>query len=131
MAEQATDAIAKASNSLSLIHQLVLPNSEVPSTFGELAEVFNSDATAVEMYGHQQTVSGSQTTFLLLVGHGVEGNFEAAVADFPKGPDGKSISLQPHLKRSSELAHALGGTLERRAAEKAAKAAKKKAANTS
>lgn len=129
--EQVTDVLARASSALSSMHKMVLPNSELLSTLGELVEVFNSNTSAVEAYGHRQTVCGSQTTLVLLLGHGVDGNFEKAVSCFLKGPDGKAILLQPHLAWSEELAKTLTATLEKCVAEQAAKAKAKKPSSTS
>ena len=69
-------------------------------------------------------VRGSQTTLLILLGHGFEGDFDKAVSGVPRGPDGKMLSLSSFSARSRELAQKLTETLEKQAAKCAEKAKK-------
>ena len=70
------------------------------------------------------TVRGSETTLKLLLGHGIEGDFEAALSAFPRKPGGKLVSLKHLNEPAAKLAEIFMATMERRAAEVAARASK-------
>ena len=68
------------------------------------------------------TVRGSETTLKLLLGHGIEGDFKAALSDFPRKPDGKLVSLKHLNEPASQLAEIFMTTVERRSVEVANRA---------
>ena len=69
-------------------------------------------------------VRGSQTTLLMLLGHGFEGDFDKAMSVRPRGPDGKPLPLGDFSERSRELAQKLADTMEKQVAKRAEKAKK-------
>ena len=70
------------------------------------------------------TVRGSETTLKLLLGHGIEGDFEAALSAFPRKPGGKLVSLKHLNEPAAKLAETFMTIMERRAEEVAARASR-------
>ena len=83
-------------------------------------ELFGPDSSAVRDFRRENTVRGSHTTLLMLLGHDFKGDFDKAVSGVPRGPDGKVLSLSSF----SDLAQKLTETLEKQAAKRAKKAKK-------
>ena len=70
------------------------------------------------------TVRCSETTLNLFLGHGIEGDFEAALSAFPRKPGGKLVSLKHVNEPAAKLAEIFMATMERRATEVAARASR-------
>jgi hypothetical protein len=67
------------------------------------------------------TVRGSESTLKLLMGHGIDCDYEAALSEFPRKPDGKPVSLKGVSGSAARLAEVFMATMVRRAAETAAR----------
>ena len=122
--QQASGLLEKAIGALSSLHGRMFPQEQAPASLGELAELFGPDGSASDNFRREHTVRGSQTTLLMLLGHGFEGDFDKAMSGLPCGPDGKPMALSGFPERSRELAQKLTGTLEKQAAKRAEKAKK-------
>ena len=116
--------LEKATGALTSLHGSLFPHGQPPASLGELAELFGPDGSAIDDFRREHTVRGSQTTLLMLLGHGFEGDFDKAMSGLPRGPDGKPVALGGFAERSRELAQKLTETLEKQAAKRAGKAKK-------
>ena len=121
---QTGSLLSKARDALTCLHGSVFPKAQPPSFFDELAELFGPDAPTIADYCREHMIRGSQTTLLMLLGHGFEGDFDKAMSGRPRGPDGKPLPLGEFSERSRELAKKLADTMEKEAAKHAEKAKK-------
>ena len=69
----------KSSSDLTNIYQGVFPGQGAPKEAEALAAPF-AEANVMTNFIRTQTVRGSELTFRLLLGHGISGDFEAAVS---------------------------------------------------
>ena len=116
--------LSKVKDALTGLHQSVFPKGQPPSSLDKLVDIFGPDTSTSGDYMREHTVRGSHTTLLLMLGHGLEGDYDKAVSGFPKGPDGKLLPLSSFFERSRELAQKLTETLEKKAANRVEKAKK-------
>ena len=129
--QQAGDLLLKATATLTSLHSRLLPEGQPPASLGELTKVLGPDSSVVDDFRCEHTVCGLQTTLLMLLGHGFEGDFDKAMSGLPRGPDGKPVALGDFANRSHELAKKLTETLEAQVAKRAGKAKEaKKLAST-
>ena len=91
---QAKDALAKSASTLGAVYKVVLPSGEVPSTADGFADVFGPGTSTMADFARTLAVRGSESTLKLLMGHGIECDYEAALSEFPRKPDGKPVSLK-------------------------------------
>ena len=119
---QAKDALAKSTSTLGAVFKDVFPSSQPPSTVDGFADVLGPGTSTMANFVRTLTVRGSETTLKLLLGHGIEGDFEAALSDFPRKPDGKLVSLKHVNEPAAQLAEIFMTTVERRSAEVANRA---------
>ena len=63
------------------------------------------------------TVRGSESTFKMILAHGIPGDFASAVADLPRRSNGRPVSLKPVAEQAARLADAFMATTERLTAE--------------
>ena len=90
----AKDALAKSASTLGAVYEAVFPSGVVPSTADGFANVLGPGTSTMADFARALTVRGSESTLKLLLGHGVEVDYEAALSEFPRKPDGKLISLK-------------------------------------
>ena len=121
---QAKDALAKSTSTLGAVFKEVLPQSEVPATAEGFADVLGSGTSTMASFARALTVRGSESTLKLILGHGIEGDFEAALSEFPRRSNGKLVSLKPFSEPASRLANICMNTMERRATETATRASR-------
>ena len=62
-------------------------------------------------------VRGSESTFKMILVHGIPGDFASAMADLPRRANGKTVSLKPVTQQAAQLAETFMTTMERLAAE--------------
>ena len=115
--------LLKAKGALAHIHSSVFPKAPPLSSFSELADLFGPGTSTLADYRREHTVRGSQTTFLMLLGHGIEGDFDKVVSGRPRKPDGKALPLGDFFIQSLQLAQRLAETVEKEAARQAKKPA--------
>ena len=68
------------------------------------------------------TVHGSDSTFKIILAHGIPGDFAAAMSDLPRCSSGKAMSLRPVTQQAAQLAETFMATMDRIAAEAARRA---------
>jgi len=107
------------------VHRNIFPSKPPPDAVDELVAPFEGNATTLADFTRAQTVRGSELTFQLILGHGVAGDFEKVASDFPRKPDGKTLSLSGVKAQASQLAAKLVSTFEKRIAKIAELAARK------
>ena len=128
---QVKDALAKSTSTLCAVHKVVLPSSEPPSTVDGFADVFGPGTSTMAAFARALTVRGSEFTLKLLLGHGMEGDYEVALSDFLRKPDGKLVSLRGVNEPAARLAEVFMSTMERRTAELATRARRAVSESTS
>ena len=74
---QTKSLLSKAKDALTCLHGSVLPKGQPPSSLGELTDLFSPGASAIGDFRREHTVRGSQTTLLMLLGNGFEGDFDS------------------------------------------------------
>ena len=128
---QATDALAKSASTLGAVYRTVFPTGEVPSTADAFANVLGPGSSTMADFARTLAVRGSTSTLKLLLGHGIECDYEAALSEFPRKPDGKPMSLKGVSGAAARLAEVFMATMERWAAETAARLRRSKSESTS
>ena len=123
--DQAKDALTKSTSTLGAVYGVVFPTGVVPSTADGFAEVFGPGTSTMANFARANTVRGSESTLKLLMGHGIACDYEGALSEFPRKPDGKPVSLKGVSGAATRLAEVFMNTMERRAAETAARLQKK------
>ena len=119
---QAKDALAKSASTLGAMYRVVFSSGDLPSTMDGFADVFGPGTSTMADFARTLTVRGSESTLKLLLGHGIEGDYETALSEFPRKSDGKLITLRGVSEPAARLAETFMATMERRAAEVAARA---------
>ena len=127
---RAGEMLTQAASALGGLHGSFFPGEELPSSFAELVELFNPEGTAVADFCREQMVSGAQTTFLMLLAHGVEADFDKATTKFPRGSDGKTVGFNPWMDAARKYAQQMVTTVEERAAKVQAKKTSSKKSTT-
>ena len=125
MCDQAKDALVKSTSTLGAVYGVVFPTGVVPSTADGFADLFGPGTSTLANFARANTVRGSESTLKLLMGHGVACDYEGALSEFPRKPDGKPVSLKGVSAAATRLAEVFMNTMERRAAETAARLQKK------
>jgi len=111
---KANEEFTKAVSMLSSYHRSMFPDAAVPSTVAGLVEALRG--TSLGEYSKEQTVRGARAAVTLALAGGIQGDFERAFSEFPKGADGKEVDLKPFARRARKLAKQLDETLSKRAA---------------
>ena len=119
LCNQAKEALAKSTGTLGAVYQVVFPTGVVLSTVDGFADVFDPGTSTMAGFARANTVRGSESTIKLLMGHGIDCDYEAALSAFTQKPDGKPISLKGVSGAAARLAEVFMNTIERRALETA------------
>jgi len=127
----AKDALAKSASTLGAVYKAVLPSGEVPTTADGFADVFGPGTSTMANFSRALSVRGSESTLKLLLGHGLEGDYERALSDFPRRPDGRLVPLKGVSAPAARLAEIFMTTMERRAKEVATRLLRGKSESTS
>ena len=121
---RAQDALRRSTSALSSVYQTVLPKNKPPATVEALADVFAPGTSTMANYARAQMVGGSETTFVLLRGHRVTGDFDKAVVGFPKNAEGKLVVTNAMKKEAGTLSRKMVTMLEQCAATVSERAAR-------
>ena len=109
LCNQAKEALAKSTGTLGAVYQVVFPTGVVPSTVDGFADVFGPGTSTMAGFARANTVRGSESTIKLLMGHGIDCDYEAALFAFPrKGSVDQTESLHPDARegrKASENNH--------------------------
>ena len=119
---QAKDALAKSTSTLGAVFKDVFPSSQPLLIVDGFADVLGPGTSTMANFARALTVRGSESTLKLILGHGIEGNFEAAMSEFPRKTNGKLVSLKHVNEPAAKLDEIFMTTMERRPAEVANRA---------
>ena len=70
------------------------------------------------------TVRGFESTFKMILAHGIPSDFASAMADLPRHANGKTVSLKPVTQQATQLAETFMTTMERMSAKAARRASR-------
>ena len=128
---KAKGTLDSLTSTLGAVHSEVLPSDAVPATAEGFAEALGPGSSTMAEFARELTVRGSEYTLKLLLGHGVVAEYESAMSDFPKKPDGKPVSFKGINDTAVRLAEACISTMERRSNEIAAQSQSRRARSES
>ena len=100
--------LTKAKSALSTLFGLVFPKLPQDKMLEELAKTFIVDGGGrIEVLKRTSHILGALLAFQLLMGYGVEADFEAMLLDLPKAADGTEVDLTQFTARARECARQL------------------------
>ena len=121
---QARDALAKSTSTLEAVHREVLPQNPLPRDADGFLGVLGPGSSTMASFARALTVRGSESTFKMILVHGIPGDFASAVADLPTRLNGTTVSLKPMAEQAAQLAKAFMATTERITAEASRRASR-------
>ena len=121
---QAHEALAKSTSTLEAVHREVLPQNPLPRDADGFLGVLGPGSSTMASFSHALTVRGSESTFKMILAHGIPGDFASVVADLPRRSNGRTVSLKPVAEQAAQLAKAFMATTERLTAEAARRASR-------
>lgn len=113
------------------MYQGIFPTGEPPATAEGLAAVLGPSTTTVADYTRAQTVRGAESAFMLMMGHGVEADYDQIASSFPTGPGGKKIPTGPFRTRAAPLAQKMVAMMAARSAVRASRVTRAPSESTS
>ena len=116
---QAREALAKSTSTLEAVDKQVLPHNQLPGDADGYLGVLGPGSSTMASFARALTVRGSESTFKMILAHGIPGDFASAMADLPRRANGKTVSLKPVTQRAAQLADTFMTTMERLATEAA------------
>ena len=119
---RAREALAKSTSTLEAVHREVLSQNPLPRDADGFLGVLGPGSSTMASFARALTVRGSESTFKLILAHGIPGDFAAAMSDLPRRPNGKAMSLKPVAQPAAQLAETYMATMDRIAAEAANRA---------
>ena len=129
--DQTRELLSKTKTTLAKLYSLVFPKLPQEKRLAELTEAFFlNHANPIEVLKRSSRVYGALLTFQILMGHGVDVDFEDMSAALPVAEDGTAIKLGQYTKRDRECARQLMEQVEANKKKKA-EAADKTAASAS
>ena len=105
--------LAKSTSTLAAVHREVLPHNQMPADADGFLNVLGSGTLTMASFAHALMVRGSESTFKLILAHGILGDFAAAMSDLPRRPNGKAMSLKPVAQPAAQLAETFMATSRR------------------
>ena len=105
--EKAKGVLEGATSILSDIFEQLLQDQPTPSSVAELVESLAATEDLFSKFLAEKTKAGAKTALTFALAGGVDGNYENALEDVPKRPDGKKVPLKPHADRAGKLADLL------------------------
>ena len=88
---------------LAAMHEGAFPEKEVPATLDALAESFDTDDTFVWQFSQAQTVRDLGMTSMVLLGHGLQTDFDSLVMSVPSMPNStrrRTVELTKKLQET-------------------------------
>ena len=114
--------LTKAKSALSTMFGLVFPKLPQDKTLEELAKTFIADGGGkIEVLKRTSRILGALLAFQLLMGYGIEADFEAMMHDLLKADDGTKIDLTQFTARARDCARQLIDLVEVNKAKKVGK----------
>ena len=117
---QAHEVFAKSTSTLEAVHKQVLPHDPLPGDVDGFLGVLGPGSSMMASFARALTVRGSESTFKMLLAHGIPSDFATAMADLPRRVNGKTVSLKP----VTQQAETFMATMERLAAEAVCRASR-------
>lgn len=106
--DRALELVTEAKSALSHLYRLVLPRLPQAKTLHELSETFLvKETAAIEVLKRKSRVFGAFLALQIIMGNGVELNFEEVVKMLPRDKEGADIDLSPFVDRAKDCALAL------------------------
>ena len=103
----------------------------MPSTADGFADVFGPGTSTMADFARALMVRGLESNLKILLGHGLEGDYEKALSEFPRKADRKFVPLKGVSGPAARLAEIFMATMERRAAEVVARLLRAKSESAS
>ena len=114
--------VTKTKGALSTMFGLVFPKLPQDKTLEEMAQAFViSGANKMEVFKRTSRILGALVAFQLLMGYGVDVNFDAMLQELPKAEDGSEIDLAQFKARATVCARQLIALVETDKANKVGK----------
>ena len=98
-------AVGEASTILELLHDVVFAELDTPRGLDPLAGSFDKDRSFLESFARDNVVSGLETVFMVLMGHGVSIDYDAMVSTVPAYTEEQGLwasDLARHLQKVVE-----------------------------
>ena len=95
--------LATVTSTLGSLHAEMCPTTTAPSTAEGLVAAFAEGSSIVADFARELTVRGSEYTLRLLLGNGIEADFNSALSDYPKKPDGRPLSFRGVTKPATPM----------------------------
>ena len=112
-ASRAQVLVTKAKGALSTMFGLVFPKLPQEKSLEEMAQAFIANGgSKIEVLKRTSRTLGTLLAFQLLMGYGVEANFESMLMDLPKLADGTEVDLTQFTARARVCARQLIGLAE-------------------
>ena len=106
--ERVQTLVTKAKSALSTMFGLVFPKLPQNKSLEELAKTFIvNGGSKIKVLKRTSRILGALLAFQLLMGYGIEVNFEAMLTDLPKAADGTEVDLTQFTARARECARQL------------------------
>ena len=100
--------VTKAKGALSTMFGLVFPKLPQEKSLEEMAQTFIANGgSKIEVLKRTTRILGALLAFQLLMGYGVEADFESMLTDLPKAADGTEVDLTQFTARARECARQL------------------------
>ena len=121
---RAHEALAKSTSTLEAVHKEVLPQNPLPRDADGFLGVLGPGSSTMASFARALMVRGSESTFKMILVHGIPGDFASAMADLTRRSNGRTVSLKPVAEQAAQLAKAFMATTERLTAEAARRASR-------
>ena len=113
--EKVSELFLRVKVALERWHSNVLPEAELPKTFGELLEKFAASDDPLMEYRATKLKEGAESALLMVLAHGVEeSTLEKIAASFPKDDEGQEVDVKPFVKPSRKYARKINEYLTAR-----------------
>ena len=123
--------LTKTKDALSTMFGLVFPKLPQDKKLEEMAETFIAKGSSrIEVLKRTSRILGALLAFQLLMGYGVEADFESMLADLPRAADGTEVDLTQFTTRARECARQLIALAENDKAKNVDKATPSASAQT-
>ena len=100
--------LTKAKDALSTMFGLVFPKLPQNKSLEEMAETFvATGSTRIEVLKRTSRILGAVLAFQLLMGYGIEADFEVMLEDMPKTAEGTEVDLTQFTSRARVCARQL------------------------
>ena len=100
--------VTKAKGALSTMFGLVFPKLPQNKSLEEMAQTFTTNGgSRIEVLKRTSRLLGAILAFQLLMGYGIEADFEAMLIDLPKAADGTEVDFTQFTARARECARQL------------------------